>query len=813
MTVDYEKLGVFYLGEQVDPAGSKRTGELLLYDAKDLTTHAVCVGMTGSGKTGLCVSLLEEAAIDGIPAIVIDPKGDLGNLLLSFPDLAPSDFEPWIDPGEAARKGMTVPDYARKTAETWTGGLADWNQTPDRIRMFRQTVDMDIYTPGSTSGRPLSVLRSFDAPPPALIEDPTALRDRIMSAVSGILGLLGIDADPITSREHILISTILDRAWREGRSLDIPQLIAAIQKPGVDQIGVFDLESFFPAKDRMGLAMMLNNLLASPGFGAWMQGEPLDVQRLLYTESGKPRISILSIAHLSDAERMFFVTILLNEVLAWMRSQPGTASLRALLYMDEIFGYFPPTANPPSKAPMLTLLKQARAFGLGIVLATQNPVDLDYKGLSNTGTWMIGRLQTERDKMRIIEGLESAGSGPALDRQELDRLLSNLGSRVFLMRNVHEKAPVLFQTRWVLSYLRGPLTLPQIRALSGSKPAQAVSTPPPAPRGAVETPAPARAVKPVDTRPVLPPDVAEVFLRPARFVQPSDIMYRPFLMGSARLHFALARVKVDTWQTRELLAPFGRGAQTIAWPDARVMVDRDAPLDTEAPAGCGFADLPSAATVPGNYKDWEKMLKSHLYQSMTLDVYRHAETKLVSEPGEGEGDFKVRVAQAVREQRDIDIEKVKASFEPKLARLEERYRKAEHKLATEKAQVGSQTVSTMVSFGATVLGALLGRRAVSTGTVTRAGSAIRGAGRISKEKRDVAVAEETLENLEQQMKELEAEFEEAVKELKTEIRPETLEVETVSIRPRKSDISITRVALAWTPWSRTPDGLWESLLT
>ncbi len=459
----YEKLGSLYLGRTYDPAKAADTREPLLYDSRDLTTHAVCVGMTGSGKTGLCLALLEEAAIDGVPAIVIDPKGDLGNLLLTFPLLTTEDFRPWVDPGEAARKNLDPDAFAAATAETWRKGLADWDQDGERIARFRDSVDIEIYTPGSTAGTPLSVLRSFEPPPADLRDDTTALRDRINAAVSGLLGLLGVDADPLRSREHILLSTLFDHAWRAGTSLDIASLIQSVQKPPFTKVGVFDLETFFPAKDRLGLAMSINNLLAAPGFATWMEGEPMDVQRLLYTPAGKPRVAIVSIAHLNDAERMFVVTLLLNEVVAWMRRQSGTSSLRALLYMDEIFGYFPPTAMPPSKIPLLTLMKQARAFGLGVVLSTQNPVDLDYKGLSNAGTWFIGRLQTERDKARVIDGLLSGGDG-SLDKATLEPLIANLGNRVFLMRNVHDDAPVLFRTRWALSYLKGPMTLQEISA-------------------------------------------------------------------------------------------------------------------------------------------------------------------------------------------------------------------------------------------------------------------------------------------------------------------------------------------------------------
>ncbi len=470
-TMDYEKLGLFYLGKTYDMQERKVQPNLLLYESKDLTTHAVCLGMTGSGKTGLGIALLEEAAIDGIPVIAIDPKGDMGNLLLGFPELRPEDFRPWVDPDEAGRRGLTVDQFAAKTADQWREGLASWDQDGARIARLRDAVDMAIYTPGSSAGLPLTVLRSFEAPPPALVNQAEAYRERVGSAVSGLLALLGIVVEPISSREHILLANVLDHSWRAGKNLDMAGLIHAVQSPPFEKVGVMDVETFFPAKDRFGLAMKLNNLLASPSFAAWMEGEPLDVGGLLHTREGKPRLSIMSIAHLSDNERMFFVTILLNEVLAWVRTQPGTSSLRAILYMDEIFGYFPPTANPPSKVPMLTLLKQARAFGVGVVLATQNPVDLDYKGLSNAGTWFLGRLQTQRDKDRVLEGLEGASTaaGHAFNRKKMDEILSGLGNRVFVMNNVHNDQPVVFQTRWALSYLRGPLTREQIQTLMATR--------------------------------------------------------------------------------------------------------------------------------------------------------------------------------------------------------------------------------------------------------------------------------------------------------------------------------------------------------
>jgi hypothetical protein len=406
---DYEKLGVFYLGRPHQKADKKSQEGIFLYDSKDLVTHAVCVGMTGSGKTGLCISLLEEAAMDGIPAIAIDPKGDLTNLLLTFPNLRPEDFRPWVNEEDALKKGVSAEEYAAKQADLWKNGLASWDQSGERITRMRQTADFVIYTPGSNAGIPVSILKSFAPPPQAILDDDELLRERISITATSLLGIIGIEADPIRSREHILISSLMGQAWRIQKDMDIASLIQQIQTPPITKIGVMDIDSFFPAKERFGLALSLNNLLAAPGFSNWLEGEPLDIGSILYSPAGKPRIAIFSIAHLNDSERMFFVSLLLNQILGWMRTQSGTTSLRSILYMDEIFGFFPPVANPPSKTPLLTLLKQGRAFGLGVVLATQNPVDLDYKGLSNAGTWFIGRLQTERDKARVLEGLEGGG--------------------------------------------------------------------------------------------------------------------------------------------------------------------------------------------------------------------------------------------------------------------------------------------------------------------------------------------------------------------------------------------------------------------
>jgi hypothetical protein len=810
---DFEKLGAFYLGKAYDPATGSATDELVLYDAKDLTTHAVCVGMTGSGKTGLCIALLEEAAIDGIPALVIDPKGDLGNILLAFPNLQPADFRPWIDESEAARKGMTADDFAARTAETWRNGLAQWGQDPARIQKLKDAAEFAVYTPGNTAGRPLAILRSLAAPAPrshgegglpaAIAQDSAALRDRTMSAVSGLLGLMGIEADPVQSREHILLSNILDRAWREGRSLDIAAIIQDIQKPPFDKIGVFDLESFYPAKDRFGLAMQLNNLLASPGFSAWMEGEALDIQRLLFTQEGKPRICVLSIAHLSDAERMFFVTVLLNEVLAWTRAQSGTGSLRALVYMDEIFGYFPPTGNPPSKLPMLTLLKQARAFGVGIVLSTQNPVDLDYKGLANCGTWFLGRLQTERDKARVIEGLEGAAGG-GFDRGEMEKMLAGLGNRVFLMRNVHDDQPVLFQTRWALSYLRGPMTMPQIQKVMAANPA-----PPAAPANPAMVPAPSAKAPAAaaGAKPVLPADVPERFLRPK--VAAEKLVYRPYIGGSSKLHFVDAKSGVDAWVPYTHLAPVSDDGREAMWDQASAHGDLKAELDRQPAAGASFGPLPAGASNAKNFAAWRSALEDHLYQNVQLSLFACPNLKLTSQAGEAEGDFKARVAQAMRERRDAEIEKLRKKYAPKLQTLNDQVRRAQERVEREQAQASQQKLNTVISVGATLLGAFLGRKAVSVGNVGRATTAMKSASKIGKEQQDVARAGESVQMLTERLAALQSEFDAEVAALQGQFEPEAANIEKTQLRPRKSDITVGTVGIVWTPWKIAADGMTE----
>lgn len=801
-----EKLGQFYLGRTHDlPSGQTSATDDVLYDAKDLTTHAVCVGMTGSGKTGLCLGLLEEAAIDGIPAICIDPKGDIGNLMLQFPNLSAEEFQPWIDPGEATRKGQSVPEYAKSVSELWKKGLADWGQGPERIKLLKDNAEIEIYTPASRAGKQLTVLRSFNAPSAIVMNDDEALRERIMAAVSGLLALMQIDGDPISSREHILLSTILAHAWKAGKDVDMGTLIRSIQAPDFDKVGFLDLESFYPANDRFKLAMSLNNLLASPSFAAWLEGEALDIQKLFYTPEGKPRIAIVSIAHLSDQERMFFVTILLNEVLGWMRSQPGTSSLRALLYMDEVFGYFPPTANPPSKQPMLTLLKQARAFGLGCVLATQNPVDLDYKGLSNAGTWFLGRLQTERDKMRVLEGLEGAASsaGSTFDRQKMEQTLAGLGSRVFLMNNVHEDQPVVFHTRWALSYLRGPISRQQIERLMDPIKAKDLEA-----SGKLSQLTPERSEAPKSDRPILPPGITEVFW-PAQ--RPDEtITYCPALIAEAQLHFVSSKLDVDRWQDLVLLHLCEDHVATDPWSEIEDWPNEDVPeMDSHPEDNSQFQELPDELSVKKSYTKWESTLKDSLYRNRRLSVWTCEALSATSNWDESESDFRIRLRHAAREERDLRVEKVRAKHASAFRTLEDRIRRAEQKVERERAQRSEKTVSAGISVLTSIAGALFGRKLKSVTNVNRAGSAMKSASSIAKESADIRHASEALESLLERREELNAEVEDDVARIQDELDPSLMELDQAEIKPRKSDIEVTRLQLVWVPHIQNRRGTLE----
>jgi hypothetical protein len=821
-----ERLGSFYLGAEYELKAGERTERPVNYDARDLTTHAICVGMTGSGKTGLCIGLLEEAAIDSVPAILVDPKGDITNLLLQFPELRPDDFKPWVNADDARRKGKTVDEYSESIADLWRNGLADWGTGPERIRRLQESADFAIYTPGSEAGLPVSILSSLAAPDLDFDEHAEAIRERISGTVAALLGLVDINADPVRSPEGILLSSIFDHFWRQNQDLDLANLIMSIQNPPVRQLGVVDVDTFYPEKDRFELAMAFNSLVASPAFQSWMKGEALDVDRLLYTGDGKPRHSIFYIAHLSDSERMFFVTLLLENVLAWMRRQAGTTSLRALLYFDEIFGFFPPTAEPPSKRPLLTLLKQARAFGLGCVLVTQNPVDLDYKGLTNAGTWFIGKLQAERDKDRVLQGLkgaiaEAGGGGEEVD---YDTLINQLGSRVFLLHNVHEDQPVVFHTRWAMSYLRGPLTRPQVKHLMQGREVEAKepteAKPKKAPAAvseepaAVSTSAGPQGFSP--TPPALAPEVSQAFL-PVELseqaairqlaqeesqevnVEGVQLIYEPAIAGAAEVNFLDRKRNIDERVEKVLLAPAPDDVRGVDWDEAEEL-----PLDLRDLAsgpervGTGqgpfFGVAPEQANSARELKSIGTDLADWLYYNSRLPIAVHAELDMAQDPGEATRAFKIRLRQAARERRDAEVDALEEKYAVRIDRLEDKLRTKEHELAADEADHQARKREELIGVGESALGMLMGRR--STRSLSRAASKRR---MTRKAKLEIAQTQDEVTDIQEDIAELEAELSEATEEITQRWDGVMDELTTEELKPRRTDVDVQLVALAWLP--------------
>ncbi|MDD1645673.1 MAG: type IV secretion system DNA-binding domain-containing protein [Methanomicrobiales archaeon] len=817
--MDFEKLGAFYLGKEYSLKDRKLLDPLVMYDSRDLTTHAVCIGMTGSGKTGLCVGLLEEAAIDGVPAIIIDPKGDITNRLLMFPDLAPGDFLPWINPDDARRKGMTTEEYAKQQAESWRSGLASWGQDGGRVRALRDAVDLVIYTPGSDAGIPVSILHSFAAPALSWETDAEILREKISGTVTALLGLIGMDADPLRSREHILLSSLFEHFWRGGKDLDMVTLIQSIQNPPLRQVGAFDLETFFPAKERIPLAMRLNNLIAAPAFQSLMTGQPLDIPGFLSTKDGKPRHAIFYLAHLSDAERMFFVTLLLHQVLSWVRAQTGTTSLRALLYMDEVFGFFPPVANPPSKQPMITLLKQARAFGFGVVLTTQNPVDLDYKGLSNTGTWFIGRLQTAQDRDRVLDGLEGAvtSGGSAFSRAGLSDTLSSLDNRVFLLHNVHGSGPVIFQTRWAMSYLRGPLSREQVRTLSKGKRPDFPPAPGPTPRTAAPGPSPAAPGGDTTTLPpALSPDTPQGYLpvrldrvtaesrvagTPAGTGVSSTLLYTPAVWAAGRIHYSSPKPKQEVEKEFALLAPFVPGG-SVAWDGAPSAPGSPGDLSPSPAPEARFLVAPEVSRALKKFPSEKQNVVNYLLRTQELKLRSCPAVVLTSRPDEPENEFLMRVRLAARERRDADVEALRKRYEGRIGALEDRLRKTEMTADRKQADAEARKREAMLSVGESVVGVLLGRKSTRAGST--AASKYRqstSAGMSAKE------AEENARALSQEIQDLKEELEKESQAITGRWEKAVQETTEVAIPPKKSGIDVTTFLLAWVPhWQVTSRG-------
>ncbi len=834
--------GKFYLGRNFDPQKGQVTNQPVLYDPNDLTTHAVVVGMTGSGKTGLCIGLLEEAALNGIPALMVDPKGDITNSLLHFPDLLSQDFLPWINPDQARRSGKNVEQAADEVAAQWRAGLAEWGIDADRLRALQNAAHYTVYTPGSDAGVPVSILASLKVPDIPWDSNRELLREKISGTVTALLGLVGFDdIDPVRSREHILLANIFENAWSQGRDLDLGELILQTQTPPFAKLGVFDVNTFFPEKDRFELAMMLNNILAAPTFQAWIEGQPLDIAALLYGPDNRPRHSVFYIAHLSDAERMFFVTLLFSAVESWMRTQSGTSALRALVYFDEIYGYLPPIGNPASKQPILRMLKQARAFGVGLVLATQNPVDMDYKALSNAGTWLIGKLQTEQDKQRLLDGLQGAMPGN-LDRMAYDRLISQLGKRIFLLHNIHGDGGLLFHTRWAMNYLAGPLTRAQIPALNqlvgaaqvpivgaSSTPAVAqpaaaadLSTLQPVPVSQDKTPTqPLRASRPAGageaqaqpgsaTRPAIPAGVAEYFLPnnltftqafkaagrsyPAEAVS-QGLFYRPVMLAQAHIRYLNRKYNLDHEMLQTILvdSPDRRGV--IRWEDFSTAPVDPRRLDTQPDPRARFATLEAPFTEAKILKSMETDFQDWVYRSNQVSVRANEALKVYAGPEVSQAGFRQMCSDEARKERDKELQKAIASYDKKLDTLRDRLVREQRELSEDQTELSQRRMEEVGTHAENILSLFGGRK-----SSRRLSSSLTKRRLAEQAKADVEESLDAIADYQQQIAALEEEKESAIEEINErwgEIANQTSEI---TVTPYKKDIILDLFGVAWFPY-------------
>jgi len=770
----YEKLGLFYLGKDIDKQRMEVTEALTLLKNKNFTTHAAIIGMTGSGKTGLGIGLIEEAAMDNIPSIVIDPKGDMGNLCLTDPAFSSDSFEPWVK-DEASVKETDPVVYAQKISAMWKEGIESWGQDVERVRKFHH-VKKTIYTPGSSTGVAINILSSLDVPPAEVMQDSDTFSSYLKSTATSLLSLVGIEADPLESKEYVLLAQIITQSWIGAENLSIEGIIGKIINPSFKKIGVLPLDNFYPQGARFALAAKFNALLASPSFSLWLNGDSLDIQKLLYDDQGKAKIAIFSISHLNDTERMFFVTLLLNKYIAWMRRQSGTSALKTLLYMDEIFGFFPPTKNPPSKEPMLLLLKQARAFGVGVVLSTQNPVDLDYKGLSNIGTWFIGRLQTTQDIERIIDGL-GGKVGSSFDKNEIKNLLANLKERIFFIKSAHLDDVRLFTTRWVMSYLKGPLSKEEITSLmQEQKEEQNVPT--------QTVAAIMKSQSALESYQNIDASIPQYYEPDTRSIN----IFFPTLTAKVKVHFYQQSKGIDLQREFELYIPLDAKQQIISWENARhedLAFDRFPHI---APNNAKFHALPEVVLGDKDLKKAMGELKETLYRKENLELLRCSSAKMESNVDESRSDFMVRLQDSLNEKKESEIDKLQSYYGQKEKTLLARLARAQEQVEKE----STDSTGSMIEAGIAVLGALFGRSSpAKIGRVASKG------GKILKERGDMSRAEERKAVVQEDMAALEHELEGKIDALNEKYNAENCTIETFSIRPRKTDIDIELCAIVW----------------
>jgi hypothetical protein len=808
----HEYEGKFFIGRAFDLQAGEMGESPTLYDPDDLTTHGVVVGMTGSGKTGLCIDILEEAALNGIPALVIDPKGDITNLLLHFPNLATDDFQPWVDADEARREGKSVEQLAEETATLWRNGLEKWGIGSDRIEQVRNAVDYTVYTPGSDAGIPISIMASLKAPSIPWEDNRELLREKISSTVTAILGLVGIESDPMRSREHILLANIFEKAWSDDRDLDIAELIRQIQNPPFEKLGALEVDQFFPSDDRFELAMAVNSFLASPSFQAWSEGEAMDPAGLLWDQNGRPRHSIFYLAHLSDRERMFFVTLFLSAVEGWMRAQSGSPSLRAMLYFDEVLGFLPPVKEPPSKGPLIRLLKQARAFGLGLLLTTQNPVDLDYKALSNAGTWFIGRLQTEQDKARLLDGLESATGGESgFNRAQADSAISSLRKRVFLLHNVHDHEPQTFHTRWAMAYLKGPITRTQLKdlnTLAGSD----FKTPSPTRDDALVDPNDRDVAVKLEgslTRPTVVSGVGEYFLpnnltvagalkgvsRDPTGVMTLGLIYRPALLAQATARILDRKSDLDVDHTVAMLVPKPDKRGAVRWENYHHKAISSEDVDDVPLPDVNYSDLEAPLNESKILRQLERDFVDFFYRNVEVRVPSNPILKLVAQPGTTSAEFRTQCAEAAREARDEELESVQEKYVKKTKAVQKRLAREQRELDEDQAEHSARKMEEMATHLENVIGIFGGsrsRRRVSSSMTKRRLT--------SKAKADIKESKDVIEDFKRELEDLEIEMNDVVEEVEERWAEAASEIEETAFKPFKKDIHVEMFGVAWFPY-------------
>ncbi len=775
--------------------GRDEAGRDVELDPDRLRTHGVVVGMTGSGKTGLCVVLLEELVRAQVPILAIDPKGDLANLALLFPSLSAEAFAPWVEAGADAGE----------VAARWAKGLADWGIDGARLRALKDQLALSLLTPGSDAGTPVDVLGAFRRPP-GILDDEDTLREVVAQTVSGLLGLVGRTSDPVRDPAHIVLSHVLEAAWRAGEDPDLEALIVRLVDPPFAKVGVFPVDTFFPPDDRLKLAMQLNGVVASPSFAAWTRGVSLDLDAWLGDAHGLPAayggrtpVHVVSLAHLADGPRQFFLSLLLSRLRAWSRKMPGTSGLRAVLFFDEVAGYLPPHPHqPPTKAPLLSMMKQARAVGLGVLLATQNPVDVDYKALSNAGWWFLGRLQTAQDRKRLLQGLDHPG---------LDDQVAGLGKRRFMLLDAKEPTPRAFATRWAMSYLRGPFTRAEI---TRAREELEIGGPLAAEAETAGAPASSASAGDDEALPSVPPpapgdqwfldpavafsarlgDVFAAHAGPARAdgtqrFAPAVVAELALRFDEPRHGFVLDHREIRVWY------PLGD-----ALPEAPVAVPLEAgDWQSEPPARARFAPLPEWLDEASELTALRKRVLEDVYRSETRGMFVHADLKLYGKAGETREAFAARVGQAVDAAQAEAIAKLRERFAAKVDKVQDRIRKKEATLVEKEGVASARRTEELVNAGETLLSFFFGRRrSVST--------AVRKRRQTTEARQRVDRLEQELEDLAEDVAALEEELEAAVAKVEEDHAPLREAFEERPVGLDRNDLQVLRFGLLWVPASR-----------